>query len=759
MSETLEAIQESVLDALHRGELVDRSALLAAHPEHAAALHGFFRVLEAIEAPASADSAPVTPPARLGEFEIVRELGRGGMGIVYEAVQLSLKRRVALKILPPALGGSSALALRFRREAEAAARLRHPGIVPVYAYGEVSGTPFFALELVEGRSLAAVIADLRAGVVGALPSEPSMRRRWSVELAARVAEALAYAHGQGIVHRDVKPANILLEQDGTPRLTDFGLASEEGRDTLTLSGEIFGSPRYMSPEQAFRRVQPIDGRSDVYSLGVTLYELVTLRFPYRGETSSEYLSEVSEGRIVPPRAVEAAITPALEQVLLRALAHQPEQRYPSAAAFASDLRDLAARWDELERAATLAPAAPAAPAARIVPPSLPAAMAGANASSEAGSRRSGLRWTTLLWLGAAAMLLGFALLFFLYRSSAARQLEAAAAARRAAEEQQLQALATAELARRIGPLSATELAELADEQHPAGVRRLHEVTRIDLDLRSVLARDLPLLYEVPVRVDVAENVPPDVEVSAWISIARDGRAPHFSTGEQVFPNIAVRTCELRFALDTAQVLGLSASELASNAPISTTLQHEVTVRVCRPGRTTGTLIRVPLQHGGLIVHPTYPADYPKAVVGLDELMQPALAPLGGRIELREDPSGEEGAICTLHLPSMLRPAPFAGRVMLFLEGAEAPLASGTFQLDAAPLSAVDAGARLELTLALRMSPIPREGRDEVQRALESQDLRMRVYFESDRDVALRSTQYDVLWYGKIDATVPFEYVR
>jgi serine/threonine protein kinase len=757
MSETLEAIQESVLDALHRGEPVDRSALLAAHSEHAAALQGFFRVLEAIEAPVA--DAPTAPPARLGEFEIVRELGRGGMGIVYEAVQLSLKRRVALKILPPALGGSSALASRFRREAEAAARLRHPGIVPVYAYGEVSGTPFFALELVEGRSLAAVIADLRADVVGALPSDPSARRRWSVELAAKVAEALAYAHGQGIVHRDVKPANILLEQDGTPRLTDFGLASEEGRDTLSLSGEVFGSPRYMSPEQAFRRVQPIDGRSDVYSLGVTLYELVTLHFPYRGETSSEYLSEVSEGRLVPPRSFEAAITPALEQVLLRALAHQPEQRYPSAAAFASDLRDLAGRWDALERAAAPAKPEPAAASTRVAPPPLRTAATVANASGEVENTRSTGRWKLPVLLAAASLLIGFAFLFLLWRSAAARQLEAAVAHEQLAQAHAARSLAAEELARRIGPLRATELAELADEEHPNGVRRLREATRVDLDLRSVLARDVPLVYGVQVRVQVADNVPPDVEISASLVIARDGRTPHYSTGEQVFPNIAVRTCELRFALDATQVLGLSASELASTAPLSTTLRHEVMVRVCRPGRTTGTLYRVPSQDVSLTVHPRYPTDYPKAVVGIDELMQRALTPLGGRIELVQDPAGEKLALCTLDMPSILRPAPVAGRAMLFLEGAPAPLASGSFQLDEAPLSAVHAGERLALTLSLRMSSIPQEDRDEVKRALETKGLRMRVHLESDRELALRTTRFEELWYGKVDATVPFEYVR
>jgi len=334
MTQPLEEIQDRIVEQLHAGEVVDQAAVLAAHPEHAEALKGFFRVLELVEKGA----APAAAPSRLGEFQILRELGRGGMGVVYEAEQLSLKRRVALKVLPPALGHDARLKARFQREAEAAGRLRHPGIVPVISFGDVAGTPFFAMELVEGRSLARVLAELREGRDGGVPPVGEPRRRWALGIAIAMAEALAYAHAQGIVHRDVKPGNILLDREGTPRLSDFGLAQDLGMEGLTTSGESFGSPRYMSPEQAFRRKLPVDQRSDIYSLGVTLYEMLTLRYPYEGATSVEYMNELSQGRVVPPRKADASIPVALESVLLRALAKDPAERYPDASAFAEDLK-------------------------------------------------------------------------------------------------------------------------------------------------------------------------------------------------------------------------------------------------------------------------------------------------------------------------------------------------------------------------------------------------------------------------------------
>jgi len=326
MAGSLEEIQDQILDLLHAGEPVDREEVLARHPQHADDLRVFLDLITVIE-----DEAPAPAPARLGEFRILRELGRGGMGVVYEAEQTSLKRRVALKVLPPSLRMDPRLLSRFQREAEAAGRLRHPGIVPVYSVGEAAGAPFFAMELVEGESLDRLIRRWREE--GGAPS-----RERAVEIATKVADALSYAHGQGILHRDVKPGNIILDGNGEPRLTDFGLALDLHAPGLTAPGEIFGSPQYMSPEQAVRREAPVDERTDVYSLAVTLYELLTLHLPYDASTSAELLTALAAGRLIPPHRFDPAMPRALETVLLRALRKDPRERYGSVAEFAGDLR-------------------------------------------------------------------------------------------------------------------------------------------------------------------------------------------------------------------------------------------------------------------------------------------------------------------------------------------------------------------------------------------------------------------------------------
>ena len=331
----LEDIQDRILEQLQEGGSIDRDALLTTHQEHADALRQFFGVLDIVEADAPGEE---DVPSRLGEFRIVREIGRGGMGIVFEAEQTSLKRRVALKVLPTALRSDRRLLSRFRREAEAAARLRHPNIVPVYSIGQAGNAPFFAMEMVAGESLAEVLAQRCEGRDGGLPEDAGEYQRRCVEIVGQLADALAYAHGEGILHRDVKPANVLLEADGTPRLTDFGLAADLEASSLTLSGEVFGSPRYMSPEQAFRCEAPLDARTDVYSLGVTLYEMLTLRLPYSGTTTSELLAALSSGKVVSPRECGIELPEGLERVLMRALCHDLEERYAGAAEFAEDLR-------------------------------------------------------------------------------------------------------------------------------------------------------------------------------------------------------------------------------------------------------------------------------------------------------------------------------------------------------------------------------------------------------------------------------------
>src|SRR6185436_14304815 len=209
---------------------------------------------------------------RLGDFEIVDEIGRGGFGVVYRAAQVSLDRPVAVKVLHRHLIHTQEQISRFEREARAAARLDHPALVPVYAWGPADDDFFIVQRLIgKGRTLADELNDLRKS-----GQAPKGHFRRVAEVCARVAEGLHHAHERGIVHRDVKPSNILLDEAGLPCLSDFGLAKVEDGLELSRTGDFAGSPFYMSPEQADSRRGTIDHRSDVYSLGVTLYETLTL---------------------------------------------------------------------------------------------------------------------------------------------------------------------------------------------------------------------------------------------------------------------------------------------------------------------------------------------------------------------------------------------------------------------------------------------------------------------------------------------------
>ncbi len=495
----LMAAMQEYMAALDAGKRINRRELIGRHPDIAAELsaclqglafvHGATDQLadagggpppSVLDAAAAGprtdglgDDAPGASPAPtvglngtpLGDFRLLREIGRGGMGVVYEATQLSLGRRVAVKVLPMAAALDARRLQRFRNEAQAAAGLHHTNIVPVYAVGSDRSTHFYAMQLIDGRSLAEVIRELRqaeagarrrsvlgrrlldqpdptpadpataslattaadrtvalatapAAAAAASPSTVSPSSAWSgpraadpfstlhggrrseyfrtvARLGVQAAEALDYAHGLGIIHRDVKPANLMVDGRGNLWVTDFGLAQMQGDNGLTQTGDMVGTFRYMSPEQAgggpgrlgtgrrHRRRRDadadssgdgvpeivLDPRTDVYSLGVTLYELLTLQAALPGKTRDDLMVQLAVIDPRPARAIDRAIPVELQTVLAKAYAKDPADRYATAHAFADDLRrfladepiharpptvwDHAAKWTRRHRSVAL----------------------------------------------------------------------------------------------------------------------------------------------------------------------------------------------------------------------------------------------------------------------------------------------------------------------------------------------------------------------------------------------------------------------
>jgi serine/threonine protein kinase len=360
---------------LQAGEPLDREACLREHPEHAERLAQLLPALEVLAgAPAARPrgrsplrAARRWPPPRLGElgdFRLEREVGRGGMGVVYEAVQVSLGRRVALKVLPFASTLDPRQLQRFRNEAQAAAGLHHTHIVPVFATGCERGVHYYAMQFIDGQTVAALIAGLRAGPaapppppadvptgpdlptppVGATSTPPPARGpaffRTVAALGVQAAEALEHAHQLGVIHRDVKPANLLVDGRGELWVTDFGLAHCQSQAGLTLSGDLVGTLRYMSPEQALAKRVVVDHRTDVYSLGATLYELLTLEPTFGGNDRQELLRQIAFEEPRPPRRLNRAVPAELETIVLKALEKNPADRYGTAQELADDLE----RW-------------------------------------------------------------------------------------------------------------------------------------------------------------------------------------------------------------------------------------------------------------------------------------------------------------------------------------------------------------------------------------------------------------------------------
>jgi eukaryotic-like serine/threonine-protein kinase len=366
---TLAAVEEYLAE-LESGRHPDRRAFLARYPDIADVLAScldgldFVRQtapsLAGVPSPVAMDAvAPEQPMRLLGDFQIGRELGRGGMGIVYEAVQVSLGRRVALKVLPFAAALDSRQLQRFKNEAQAAAHLHHTNIVPVFGVGCESGVHYYAMQFIEGKTLAQVIDEQAHGVpsvglgqaaTGSAPTVPIARLsteastrmpgffRTAAMLGIQAAEAIEHAHDFGVIHRDIKPANLMIDERNHLWITDFGLARSQGEVGLTMTGDVLGTLRYMSPEQALAKRGLVDHRTDIYALGATLYELLTHEPVFPGHDRQELLRQIAFDEPRPLRSHDRAIPRELETILLKALAKHPEERYATAQEMADDLR-------------------------------------------------------------------------------------------------------------------------------------------------------------------------------------------------------------------------------------------------------------------------------------------------------------------------------------------------------------------------------------------------------------------------------------
>jgi serine/threonine protein kinase/Flp pilus assembly protein TadD len=407
---TLECLFDELTDRLGAGEAVDLEDYARRYPEHADVLRRCLPAMEAMAGVARSGSRSTergaAPADVLGDFRLLREVGRGGMGVVYEAEQLSLRRRVALKVLPLAAVLDERHLRRFRQEAQAAAQLHHTNIVPVYFVGCERGVHYYAMQFIDGQPLTGILDGIKRSVgpdgadpagasgpgaelayqlaTGSLPSsgrnpadpqatgaclpasgppappvaapavapaiessgaDPSgvdssdgrAYARSVARLGIQVAEALEHAHSRGVVHRDIKPANLLLDGRGNLWVTDFGLARLQDDRGLTMTGDVLGTLRYMSPEQAAGS-KDLDHRTDIYSLGVTLYELLALRPAVAGSGRRDILRAIADDEPPPLRWVNRAVPRDLETIVAKAMAKEPAQRYATAQALAADLR-------------------------------------------------------------------------------------------------------------------------------------------------------------------------------------------------------------------------------------------------------------------------------------------------------------------------------------------------------------------------------------------------------------------------------------
>lgn len=391
---------DEFLECVERGEQPDVAEFAGRFPEIAGILRELLPAVRSIHDSTGGTQAPAVGglsgpeiDGRLGDFRLIREVGRGGMGVVYEAEQISLGRRVALKVLPLAAALDPRQLQRFRLEAQAAAHLHHSHIVSIFSVGCERGVYYYAMQFVDGRTLAEVIAECRRQARGngargddscsatiALPrtsewpehaqmaeTTPDARAesattplhgdrahlRMAAVLGIQAAEALEHAHTMGVIHRDIKPANLMLDVESNLYVTDFGLARLQDAPGVTLTGDLAGTLRYMSPEQALAQHGLVDHRTDIYSLGATLYELLTLAPAFDAPNRHAILRQIMQDEPLAPRKRAAAIPLDLETIILKAMAKEPQRRYATAKAMADDLRRFLEHRPILARRPTL----------------------------------------------------------------------------------------------------------------------------------------------------------------------------------------------------------------------------------------------------------------------------------------------------------------------------------------------------------------------------------------------------------------------
>lgn len=374
----LEEVASIYLDRLRQGDTIDLEDFVSGYPKIAGELKDFLSLVSAMEDwKAEKELEVVKTPMpdefdihQLGDCKILREIARGGMGVIFEAEQQPIGRRVAVKLLPWKFGIQSKWSKQFRREARIAARLQHPNIVPVFSFGEQEGRFFYVMPLIEGVGFDHLITRLKTGdpainiedliteVRGAgfgtttpfnteISTQTKLFRRhnWPqlVKLATQVAGALRYAHKQGTLHRDIKPANLLIDRSGKGWIADFGLALGRERAMSEQRGPMAGTLRYMAPEQ-FEGV--VNERTDLYSFGATLFELCTLQPAFDGKSRTELAAHVQRAKISAPRSINPEIPTELEAVILKLMRRNPEKRYQSADELYRELLGLLSAWSK-----------------------------------------------------------------------------------------------------------------------------------------------------------------------------------------------------------------------------------------------------------------------------------------------------------------------------------------------------------------------------------------------------------------------------